>query len=670
MSTPRRDPWIGARLGGRFELQALLARGGAGAVYRGLQHPLGRPVAVKVLREDLDPASYAAVRERFLLEAELASKLRHPNIVAYVDAGATDDGALYVVMELLQGASLKRVMDTSPLTAERAARLALDVARGLKHAHGKGLIHRDVKPGNVFVVHDDEQGERAVLVDFGLAKDLQGGSEITKTGTYMGTPAYMSPEQVRGLDQVGAPADIYALGCLLYRMVSGHPPFDAEGPFALAFAHVERPYPSMVERFPKAGIPPFLDRLVAQCMAKEPSERPDAFELCAALERFGAGAVASAAPKGAFPAGMLGAAVVLGGVGLGLGAWLMVQPYVANLKAEAPPPTNDVAAQVAPTEGALDRGLQAPPSEGDPLEPPSEGDGGMPSTPGADPSAGEEALATPAPGLGSRDASEAPVSSSKTPPEAVAGAASSGAPSSSEAPVPEGAPTRPTPQTPEKASPPASSAPPRSTAQATETPSPEAATPPSPPPAPTEPSGAQAAEKAPADNATPPRGTWEADGVELDPHHGQRLLAFVNGATPQDLQQAGVYRDGVTALLSNRPFPSFHQLADTRGVGPGTLKALAVATDEGTGSYTPGTRADPTSGVLDVDGVKIPAEQAPAVLLWLNTADRRALEGAGIYGDGIDVILRARPFVSLTAFGRTPLIGRKTVQAVVNAASE
>ncbi len=281
---PVPDPLIGRTLLGRYEIIGTLGLGGSSRVYRAIQQPMGREVALKVVRSDLDEDFREEFEVRFLREAALAGRLSHPGLVTIHDFGRSDDGHCFLVMELLRGRSLKKLIKKAPMPPELALRLTAELARGLRHAHSAGLVHRDVKPGNVFLVRDDEGVERAKLLDFGLVKE-GGESSISGVGTFMGTPHYISPEQAKGLESVDGRADLYSLGVVLFRMLTGLLPFSAATPMAIAIKHIRDPAPTMQERAPRVSVDPALERLVGRCLEKDPELRfADAAELADACE--------------------------------------------------------------------------------------------------------------------------------------------------------------------------------------------------------------------------------------------------------------------------------------------------------------------------------------------------------------------------------------------------
>ncbi len=260
----------GARFAGRYELRRLLARGGMAEVWEGHDGILSRPVAVKVLPMHL--AVDRSFVERFHREAVIAARLGHANVVATYDTGV-DHGTAYIVMELVRGQTLRDLLTTTgALDPILAVGIAVQIADALAHAHRAGLVHRDIKPANVLLVDDESGPPRVKVADFGIAKTTVAGEDLTRTGSVLGTPKYLSPEQVRGDHDPDARSDLYALGIVIFEMLAGKAPLVGATEMATALAHLNDvpPPPSRL----RGGIPPELDRLVGDLLAKDPGGRP------------------------------------------------------------------------------------------------------------------------------------------------------------------------------------------------------------------------------------------------------------------------------------------------------------------------------------------------------------------------------------------------------------
>ncbi|WP_437940582.1 protein kinase domain-containing protein [Sorangium sp. So ce341] len=257
----------GERLGARYTIERQAGKGGLGTVYRARDVESGAPVAIKVLREPTEEK-----RSRFAREARALAALAHPSIVRYVAHGTTPDGELYLVMEWLEGEDLGARISRGRLEPTAALRLLIRVADGLAFAHAQGIVHRDIKPQNIFLPGGEI--ERATIVDFGLARLEDATSSLTRTGATVGTPSFMAPEQIIGEGEVDARADLYALGCVLFACLTGRPPFAAPHPLALLARVVfeEAPRPSALV----AGLPRELDAFATRLLAKRPGDRPTA----------------------------------------------------------------------------------------------------------------------------------------------------------------------------------------------------------------------------------------------------------------------------------------------------------------------------------------------------------------------------------------------------------
>ena len=270
----RPDPLLGRVIEGRFEIVEPLARGGMGAVYKARQLPLDRICAVKVLRVSYDPEADPLFQRRFFLEASVAAKLTHPNTVRIFDYGQTADGIYFIAMEYLEGRTLFRFLrEEGPLDEARACHIAKQICRSLREAHEHGVVHRDLKPGNVLIVERPDERCAVKVLDFGLVKDTSAErTQVTKVGLRMGSPKYMAPEQAKG-DTITPATDIYSLGVLLYEMLTGKPPFDKKQPALTAMAQVHDPVPPLESMRPGLCLLPGLEDIVLRCLQKDPARR-------------------------------------------------------------------------------------------------------------------------------------------------------------------------------------------------------------------------------------------------------------------------------------------------------------------------------------------------------------------------------------------------------------
>ena len=274
------------RLIDRYRLEQRLAAGGMGTVYEATDERLNRRVAVKLLKEELvdDPRFV----ERFRREARAVAALSHPNIASVFDFGA-DDGRDFIVMELIEGRDLAELLRSGPLEPRRAAAIAAQSCDALAHAHAGGIVHRDVKPGNIIVSDND----RVKVTDFGIARAI-GETTLTAAGSVLGTAHYLAPEQASG-ESAGPAADQYAMGVVLFEMLTGQVPFSGTSPIGIAMRHVcdVIPAPSSIVR----EVPATLDEITARATAKDPSERyPDISGMASALRAgFPTGSLAAGA---------------------------------------------------------------------------------------------------------------------------------------------------------------------------------------------------------------------------------------------------------------------------------------------------------------------------------------------------------------------------------------
>ncbi|MCB9739649.1 MAG: serine/threonine protein kinase [Deltaproteobacteria bacterium] len=274
---------IGRTIAGRYEVQGLLGKGGFGAVFAARHSMTGQDVVLKVMRPELalDPTQV----KRFMNEARISSQLSHPNTVRTFDFGQTDDGLLYLVMERLHGDELARVLRRdAPLDPVRAMHIAIGVLKSLSEAHAAGLVHRDLKPGNIFLVNVHGEDDFVKLIDFGIAKSVEGGDDdLTRTGMAIGTPKYMSPEQGRA-EPLDGRSDLYALGVILFEMLSARLPFEATSAMSMIVKHLQEAPPDLRTLAPQ-GVPPDLAAVVMRALKKSPWERfRDADEMREQLE--------------------------------------------------------------------------------------------------------------------------------------------------------------------------------------------------------------------------------------------------------------------------------------------------------------------------------------------------------------------------------------------------
>jgi serine/threonine protein kinase len=283
------DPLIGIEVD-RYRILRRIGEGGMGIVYEAEHVVIEKKVALKVLRDDF--SNRPEVVERFKQEAKAASRIGNEHIVDISDFGVTPHGASYFVMEMLDGDDLANVLSAEgTLALTRAADILAQCCRALSAAHAKGIVHRDIKPENIFLTRRDGRPDFVKIVDFGIAKmsDIETtgapGRKLTKTGMIFGTPEYMSPEQAAGKAALDHRVDIYALGVILYEVLTGRVPFVGDTFMGVLTQHMFEPVPPLTETNPNVNVPPAIEAFIGRALAKDPDERYQSCdEMYAALE--------------------------------------------------------------------------------------------------------------------------------------------------------------------------------------------------------------------------------------------------------------------------------------------------------------------------------------------------------------------------------------------------
>ncbi|HSS02404.1 MAG TPA: serine/threonine-protein kinase [Kofleriaceae bacterium] len=259
------DPFVGKLIDGRYEIQARIGEGGMGVVYKARQTTIDRVIALKMLNAQVagDPTWV----QRFANEARACSRLQHPNTIRMFDFGQTPDGRLFMTMEFLDGVSLRDGLAKGPLAPHRVVKILNQCCASLAEAHSIGIIHRDIKPDNVFLLNMAGQPDFVKLLDFSVAKLLEGDRMKTQAGVVFGTPQYMSPEQGRGLP-LDARSDLYALGILAFEMLTGAVPFHDDNPMTVIQMHLHATVPPLPQ-----SVPYSVQQIVRRALEKEPSRR-------------------------------------------------------------------------------------------------------------------------------------------------------------------------------------------------------------------------------------------------------------------------------------------------------------------------------------------------------------------------------------------------------------
>jgi serine/threonine-protein kinase len=283
---------VGSLISERYRVHELIGQGGMGAVYRGEQVHLRKKVAIKVLQPSAQ--NLPQIVARFEREAVAGAHIQHPNVVSASDFGQLADRSYFLILEYIEGPSLQDVIASAPLPARRALHIARQIASALEAVHAKGIVHRDVKPQNILL----GAREQVKLIDFGLAKvnvqllstesreAVRQGQDLTAVGQVLGTLSYLAPEAMRGMDAVDARADLYALGIILYEMLSGRSPFDArDGKSSFQRRYLEDA-PPLRQRAPGVGIRPDVEAIVMRLVQRDPLQRyPTATDVIEAIDR-------------------------------------------------------------------------------------------------------------------------------------------------------------------------------------------------------------------------------------------------------------------------------------------------------------------------------------------------------------------------------------------------
>ncbi len=371
---------LGKEIAGRYRVVAKLGEGGMGAVYQAEQISLKRQCAIKLLRSEV--AGAEIMLRRFNAEAEAVAKLSHPNTVNIYDFGQDTDGTLFIAMEFVEGTSLRAtIQKEAPFPIRRALHIASQVAASLTDAHSHDIVHRDLKPDNVMLQTRGRERDIVRVLDFGIAKLRDEGratqQAMTQAGDMLGTPQYMAPEQIRG-EQIDGRTDIYALGCMIYEMVTARMPFEGPTIMALLSKHLTETAQPPSQRRPELGIPPAIDQLVMTAISKDRNARPPTMEtfgeqiavlLAQMPPETGHGSAITGVPVGAM--------VPTGGLGV---------PATAQGAPPGPPP-----GYATPNpQGYVTPGMMQPGTA-----PPGPPPGGMPGQP--PPSTGPAAYGTPPP---------------------------------------------------------------------------------------------------------------------------------------------------------------------------------------------------------------------------------------------------------------------------------
>lgn len=276
LPTPAATSLVGQVVSGRYRIRELIGEGGMGAVYLAEHTHMRKRVALKLLHAEMSKDE--EVLARFKREAEAAAHVEHPNVATATDFGQAEDGAFFLVLEYVEGTSLRVALQKGAFSVPRALHIGRQIAFALERAHAAGIVHRDLKPENVMLVHKGDDPDFVKVLDFGIAKvephpTRDATQPLTRLGTILGTPEYMAPEQALG-ETVGPGADLYAVGVMLYEILTGRHPFDADDRMAILSMHIVAPVPKMADRNPAIDVPAPVEELVRRLLEKDAKLRP------------------------------------------------------------------------------------------------------------------------------------------------------------------------------------------------------------------------------------------------------------------------------------------------------------------------------------------------------------------------------------------------------------
>ena len=359
------DPLIGQTLAGKYFIHQLLGHGGMGDVYKATHLTLDRPVVLKLLKKlfHSDPS----LVQRFHREARASSRLNHPNSITIIDFGQTDDGTLFMAMEYLAGKSLERIVaEEHPLAEGRVIHIVAQILAALGEAHALGIIHRDLKPANVMIEPRRDEPDFVKVLDFGIAKLNEpgsGGAGLTQAGIVCGTPGYMSPEQVRG-EELDPRSDIYAVGVILYEMLTGVLPFESDTPMGLVTKHLVEDPPPIAVRRPGTVVSEQLEAVIMKALARNRDERfSSSDEMRAALLACGAPVAQALRPTPPPSSTMIFDPATIGGAGTPRPPTGPARPITGPSRAARPTPMRAFTEALPATPGAGGEAAAPPPAK-------------------------------------------------------------------------------------------------------------------------------------------------------------------------------------------------------------------------------------------------------------------------------------------------------------------